>query len=45
MIFKDSNSNVWYYQLFIFSDKNSAEGYVALGKEHVLVTYNCNSYS
>ena len=26
-------------------NKNSTEGYVAPGKEHVSVTYNCNSYS
>ena len=25
--------------------KNSAEGYVPPGKEHVSVTYSCNSYS
>ena len=25
------------------NNKNSAEGYVAPGKEHVSVTYNCNS--
>ena len=25
------------------SNKNSAEGYIAPGKEHVSVIYNCNS--
>ena len=27
------------------NNKNSAEGYVAPGKEHESMVYNCNSYS
>ena len=40
-----------YLFIFVFNalstrdDKNSAEGYVAPGKDHVSMTCNCNSYS
>ena len=39
------NSNEYTQHTIININKNSAEGYVSPGKEHVSMTYICNSYS
>ena len=39
-------TEIWYLTMgYIYKNKNSAAGYVAPEREHVSVTYNCNSYS